>query len=131
MSLRVAQAAEAFQQEQTGHRPESVSVVLNEDTLVITIRGALSQAEKAMATTPAGAAQVEEFHRRLFETSADSLRAEIRRITGVDVRESTAEITRASGGTVHTLLSGTVVQVFQLDRRIPPDDWSADGAQQD
>ena len=50
----------------TGHVPKSVTVVLSESTLVITLHGALSPAEKALAKSPAGAAQVQEFHRQLF-----------------------------------------------------------------
>ena len=53
---------------------------------------ALSPAEKTLAKSPAGAVQVQEFHRQLFANSADSLRQEIKRITGVEVREAAAEV---------------------------------------
>src|SRR5690349_20774311 len=92
MAEQVAQAARDFQQQRTGHVPKSVTVVLSENTLVITLHGALSPAEQAMAKSPLGAAQVQEFHRQLFANSADSLRQEIKRITGVEVRETTAEV---------------------------------------
>ena len=65
---QVAQAVNAFQQQRTGHLPKAVTVVLSEDTLVVTLHEALSPAEKALARTPAGAAQVQEFHRQLFNT---------------------------------------------------------------
>jgi len=55
MAEQVAQAASDFQMQRTGHAPRSVTVLLNEETLVITLREALSPAEKAMAQTPAGA----------------------------------------------------------------------------
>ena len=45
---------------------------------------ALSPAERALAKSAAGAAKVQEFHRQLFANSADFLRQEIKRITGVD-----------------------------------------------
>ena len=78
MAQQIAQAAIAFEQQRTGnHVPKSVTVVLSEDTLVITLHEALSPAEKALAKTPAGAAQVQEFHRQLFANSSDSLRQEI------------------------------------------------------
>jgi len=56
-----AQAAIAFEQRRTGrpHAPSSVTVVLSEGTLVITLHEALSPAEKELARTPAGAAQVQ------------------------------------------------------------------------
>src|SRR5688572_4442902 len=91
MAQQVAQAAIDFQQQRTGHAPKAVTVVLSEETLVITLHEALSPAEKALAMSAAGAAQVQEFHRQLFTSSAEALRQEIKRITGVAVRESVAE----------------------------------------
>jgi hypothetical protein len=67
-------------------------VVLNESTLVITLHGALSPAEKALAESPAGAAEIQEFHRQLFNNSVDSLRQEIKRITEVELREINMEL---------------------------------------
>lgn len=125
MARKIAQAAIAFEQRRTGnHLPKSVTVVLSEGTLVITLHGALSPAETAMSQSPAGAAQVQEFHRRLFANSSDSLRQEIKRITGMDVREATAEIEPASGAVVQAFTSGTVVQVFQLAGSVPTETWS-------
>ena len=63
---RVAHAVRDFQQQRTGHAPKSVTVVLSEGTLVITLHEALTPAEKAMSRTSEGAAQVREFHRELF-----------------------------------------------------------------
>jgi uncharacterized protein YbcI len=56
MAQQIAQAASAFQQQQTGHVPKTVTVVLSEDTLVITLRGVLSPAEQAVAKNLEGAA---------------------------------------------------------------------------
>src|SRR5919199_6324839 len=98
MAQQIAQVAIAFEQRRTGnHAPKSVTVVLSEGTLVITLHEALSPAERALAKSPAGAAQVQEFHRQLFANSSDSLRQEIRRITGVEVREATTEVETATG----------------------------------
>src|SRR5688500_18176726 len=90
VAQQLARAAVAFEQQRTGHSPESVCVVLSGETLVITLRGALSPAERALAQTAAGAAELREFHSRLFTNSSDPLRQEIKRITGVDVSEATA-----------------------------------------
>ena len=114
MAQEVAQVAIAFQTERTGHAPASVTVVLSEDTLVITLHEALSPAEKALAQNAAGAAQVQEFHRQLFSSSAASLRNEIKRITGRDVREATAEVETTTGSVVQVFTTGTMVQVFLL-----------------
>src|SRR5438874_8789998 len=97
MAQQIAQAASAFEQQRTGHLPKSVTVVLSEETLVITLHGALSPAEKALAQSPDGAAQIQEFHQQLFTNSADSLRQEIKRITGVEVREARAKVETTTG----------------------------------
>jgi uncharacterized protein YbcI len=111
---QVAEAARAFQQQRTGHSPKAVTVVLGEDTLVITLHEALSPAEKALARSAAGAAQVQEFHRQLFSSSAESLRQEIKRITGREVREAAAEVEATTGSVIQVFTTGTMVQVFQF-----------------
>ena len=111
----------------TGHVPKSVTVLLNEDTLVITLRGALSPAEKAAANSPAGAAQMQEFHRQPFDQSCQSMRQEIERITGVEVREASAEVETTTGAVMQMFATGTVVQVFLLARSVPRETWSGSG----
>ncbi len=127
LAQQIAQAAIAFQQQRTGHEPQSVAVVLSGDSLLITLHGALSPAEKAMARSPAGAAQVQDFHRQLFTNSADKLRQEIKRITGVEVREATAEVETTTGTVVQVFTTGTMVQVFLLAQGVPADSWSGNG----
>ena len=119
MAERIAQAATTFQLQRTGLEPKSVSVVLGGDTLVVTLHGALSPAEKALSRTPEGAAKIQEFHRQLFLDASETLRDEIRRITGMDVREVTAEVEPATGTVVHVFTSGTMVQVFLLSGSVP------------
>ena len=51
-----------FRETRTGHTPQAVTVVLGNETLVITLHSALSPAERALAQTPEGAAQVQDFH---------------------------------------------------------------------
>jgi len=119
MAQQVALVAIAYQKERTGHAPASVTVVLSEDTLVITLYDALTPAEKALALSLAGAAQVQEFHRQLFHNSTDSLREEIKRITGRQVRQAVAEVEPATGTVVHAFTTGHVVQVFLLAENVP------------
>jgi uncharacterized protein YbcI len=127
MAQQVAQAASAFQRERTGHTPKSVTVVLSEDTLVVTLHGALSPAEQVLARSPAGAAKVQEFHRQLFTSSADSLRQEIKRITGVEVREAIAEVETTTGTVVQVFTTGTMVQVFLLAHSLSTQTWNGSG----
>lgn len=128
IAQQIARAASAFEKRRTGHGPKSVTVVLNEDTLVITLRGALSPAETAVAKSPAGAAQMQEFHQQLFANSADVLRQEIKRITGVEVREARVAIETKTGAVMQWFATGTVVQVFQLAQNVAADNWSGGGS---
>ncbi|MEX0612540.1 MAG: Na-translocating system protein MpsC family protein [Pirellulales bacterium] len=114
IAQQVAQMASVLQWQRTGHAPKAVTVVLSEDTLVVTLHGALTPAEQALAKSREGAAKVQEFHRQLFRNSVDSLWQEIKRITGRDVREAAAEIDPATGSVVHAFTTGTMVQVFLL-----------------
>lgn len=124
MAQQIAEAARKFERERTGLGPQAVTVVLSHDVLVISLHGALSPAERSLASTPAGAAQVQEFHRELFASSCESMRLEIKRITGVDVREAAAEVEAATGTVVHVFTTGNVVQVFLLDHGITPEVWN-------
>ncbi len=125
---QVAQMASVFQQQRTGHAPKTVNVVLSNDTLVVTLHEALSPAEQVMAKTPKGAARMQDFHRQLFRSSNDSLRKEIKRITGRDVREAAAEIDSANGSVVHAFTTGTMVQVFLLAENVLAESASERGA---
>jgi uncharacterized protein YbcI len=124
MAQQIGKAASDFERQRTGHAPRSVNVVLNEDTLVITLRDALSPAEKAVASSPAGAVEMQEFHRQLFGNSCDALRQEIKRITGVEVREASAVIEMTTGAVMQMFATGTIVQVFLLAGSVAASTWS-------
>ncbi|BBO32279.1 hypothetical protein PLANPX_1891 [Lacipirellula parvula] len=111
---QIAQLAKAMQQQRTGYAPKAVTVVMGEDTLVVTLLDALSPAEKTLAQTPEGMAQVQEYHRRLFASSDDEMRREIARITGREVREAAAEVDTSTGTVIHAFTSGAMVQVYLL-----------------
>ena len=121
MAEQIGHAAKAFEQERTGHAPTSVMVVLSDDALVITLHGSLSEAEKALAKDPDGAAKVQEFHRQLFATAAGTLRQDIERITGVMVREASEEIEPSTATVMKVFASGTMVQVFLLADSVATD----------
>lgn len=124
MAEQIAKVATVLQRQRTGHAPKSVNVVLNGDTLVVTMHGALSPAEQEMAQSPQGAAKVQEFHRQLFLTASEKLREEIKRITGVDVREATAEVEPSTGTVVQVFTTGTMVQVFMLAKKVASGTWT-------
>jgi uncharacterized protein YbcI len=123
MAQKVARVAGDFQELSTGHAPKAVTAALSGDTLVITLHNALTPAEEAMAKNPRGAARVQEFYRQLFADSAASLRQEIKRITGVGVREAVPHVHATTGVMVHAFASGNMVEVFLLTKGISQDAW--------
>ena len=120
MAEQIARAASAFELQRTGHAPKSVTVVLSAETLVITLEGALSPAELAIAQTPAGAETIQEFHRQLFGTSCAWLCDEIARITGVGVRGADPKAWAA----MPIFTAGAIVQVLLLAGKVPTETWS-------
>lgn len=111
---QLARLASHFHEQRTGHGPKAVTVVLSEDTMVVTLHEALTPAEMDLARSQQGAAQVQEFHRQLFANSTGGMREEIERITGRQVREAAAEVETATGAMVHVFTTGSMVQVFLL-----------------
>ena len=118
LTQQVARVAGTLQQKRTGVAPAAVSAILSGNTLVVTLDDALTPGEKALLRTPQGAAQVQEFHRRLFASSSTSIRERIKAITGRDVREATAEIETETGAIAHAFNSGAMVQVFLLNPEV-------------
>ena len=95
--------------------------------MVVTLHGTLTPAEKAMVKTPEGATQVQKFHRQLFINSCEPLRQEIKKITGVEVRQATAEVEARTGTVVQVFSTGTMVQVFLLADSVAAGTWSGNG----
>jgi uncharacterized protein YbcI len=124
IAKQVAQAAAVCHRDRTGHAPESVAVVLNGDTVVVTLHGALTLAEQTLAKSEEGAAKIQEFHRRLFASSLEPLATRIREIVGSDVVEAVTEI----NGKVEThevvFATGTIVQVLRLSGPVAAGAWS-------
>jgi uncharacterized protein YbcI len=127
MAKQIARAAVDFEQQRTGLVPQSVTVVLGDGTLVITLHGVLTRAERDLARNPAGAARVQEFHRELFLNSCGPLREAIERITGVEAGEATVDVAPVAGAVVRVFSSGTVVQVFLLAGLVEADTWGGSG----
>ena len=69
-------------------------------------------------------AQLQEFHRQLFADACMPLREEISKITGVRVREATAEVEASTGTVVQVFTTGTMVQVFLLADALSADTWN-------
>ncbi len=127
MAEQIATAASAFEQQRTGLKPKAVSVILTGSTLVITLQGALSEAEKALAQSSSGAAQVLELHRQLFANGSASLCRDIVRITGVALGGVSAQMEPQAGAIIEIFATGTLVQVYELAQSVPTEAWSHAG----
>lgn len=114
MARQLAIVASELQKQRTGYSPRTVTVVLSEDTMVITLLEALTPAEIALSQTPQGASQVQDYHKQLFANSVEEMRREIKRITGREVREAASEVAPSTGTVVHAFTTGAMVQVFLL-----------------
>ena len=110
---QIAHAAWTFERQRTGHGAQSMTVMLNENMLFITLSCALSPAEQALAQTPAGADKVQEFHRVLFAGCTEVLRNDVQRFTGVPVNEAT----------VLVFANETVILVLVLADSVPTAIW--------
>ena len=97
VARQIEEAAIAYQKKTTGYEPKAVTVVLSEDTLVVTLHDAYSPSEKALSKSPTGLAQVQEFHRQLFAICSNSLREEIKHISVRQMRDSATEVEPTSG----------------------------------
>lgn len=127
MARQIAEAVGAFELRTGSHLPKSMTVILSDRTLVVTLRGALSPIEHTLAQSSNGADQLQEFHRDLFADNPGSLRQEIKRITGVEVCEAITQVEPATGAVVKVSTSGTVVHVVLLEGSVPADTWSGNG----
>ena len=116
---RIARAARAFEKRQTKHGRIWVVVFMNEDTIVIALHGSLTAAEKAQSQSLAGAARVWEFHRQMFTNASAALFRKIKSITGMEVRDTTAEIDPTTGHVVQIFTTDTVAEDFPLPSSNP------------
>lgn len=128
---QLTDVARQFETHRTGRAPNSVTAVMVDNKLVITLRGALSTAEQEAVKTPDGAAQIREAHRQLFLTTSASLRHEIETIVGVDVLEATSEVTTLNGTVVlDFLLASGVVASTWTESKIEPTSVDSSGSKE-
>jgi uncharacterized protein YbcI len=123
MAQKVARVAGILHCARTGYAPKAVTAALTGDMLVITLHDALTPAMEALARSPEGAPRVQAYYRQFFANSADSLRREIKRITGVAVRVAVAEVHRTAGTVVQAFVSGSMIQVSLLARGLSEEVW--------
>lgn len=108
---QIAQGVWDFELERTGYAPEAVSVVLNNDILVIKRHRALAPAERFLAATDDW---LHGFPRDRLISPSDTIWQDIERITGREFYECTAETEHFASNIQHVFATGALVQVFRL-----------------
>jgi len=94
---RIAQTILRFEKDRLGLAPQSVTVDLSPQTVIVTLREACPPAERQYAAVGDGRALLERLYRELFEAVRKDLEALISRMVGSGVRTSQLIIDPASG----------------------------------
>jgi uncharacterized protein YbcI len=114
ITQKIAHAARACEQRQTKQGRDWVAVFLLEDTIVIALHGSLTTAEQVLVQSPAGVTQVRAFHQHLFTNVSATLVQDVKRITGMEVRDTEADILETTGSVVQVLTTDTMREKFLL-----------------
>ena len=123
VTAQVAHSVRNFQQQHTGHAPKSVTVVLSNGTMVVTLHETLSPEEKVLCSTDKGEAQIRDFHRKLIRLSLGPLQDEVERITGSVLREVLVEVESETGAVIYVFTTGSMLQVFKLVGGLSSEVW--------
>ena len=119
LARTVAQVTASFEHLLLGRSPTSVSVVAEDDWMVVNLHEPLSPTEQRLARDDEGAHRVHDFHRYLFENTLDSLLRQIRRRTGVVLRGAIAHVDLQTGSVLKTLTTRPEVDLFLLGPGLP------------
>lgn len=104
---QIAAAVSDFQRTQMAVSCESVAVDFHDETLVVTLRGATSPAERDYARNREARELLEKFYHQLFEVIKPILEARIQEITRRQVQRSRLDIDPESGtGVILATLTG-------------------------
>lgn len=119
LARTVAHVAASFEHVLLGRAPTSVSVVAEDDWMVVHLHEPFSRTERRIAGDAEGARKVREFHGYLFDNTLDSLLRQIRRRTGVELRGAIAHVDTQTGSVLKTLTTQPAVDLFLLGPGLP------------
>ena len=107
LTQQIAAAVSEFQKTQMAVSCESVAVDFHDETLVVTLTGTTSPAERNYARDPRARELLERFYHQLFEVIKPILETRIQEITQRQVRRSRLDIDPESGtGVILAMLTG-------------------------
>lgn len=92
LQRRVIEAVARFENRSMAVSPESIAVSLSEPYLIVTLRGAMSEAEKRYAQERSSRELLEKLHADVFDAAKPELEAAIADILGRHVRRSRISI---------------------------------------
>lgn len=121
---RIADAVKTFELESEGFLIRDITVVVVNRTLIIVFEGGLNALERTLAQSASGAAQVEEYHQRLFARGPRTLWNEIQNVLGLNDAEGSDDHHESSMSCVKVFTSGTVVHVCPLSKSMETSVWS-------
>jgi hypothetical protein len=126
LARRVAHAAGTFEHLLVGRVPLSVTVVADDDWMVLSIHEAFSAGERQAANHAnhanhgnGGFARVDAYHRHLFSHGLEALCGHVRTCTGVWFRGGAVHVDRATGSVLKTLTTRPAVDMFLLGEGVP------------
>jgi uncharacterized protein YbcI len=112
LSTSLAESIARFEEEEMGVRPARVTVMVEEDLVMVHLKEVLSPSERALASTESGQALLQRFNTSLINAgSFPSIRDQVSQALQREVVE--VQISLSS-------LSGSLVIVFTLGQRLTP-----------
>ena len=119
LARQVAHATGTFEHLLLGRAPASVTVVVHDGWLVVSLHEPFSTFEWRLAADEHGAERIREFHERLFDRALDALVGHVRHCTGVTLRGALAHVDTATGSVLKTFTTASAVDLFLLGRGLP------------
>jgi uncharacterized protein YbcI len=119
LARTVAHVTASFEHVLLGRSPTSVSVVADDDWMVLHLHEPFSQTERRLSVDEEGARRVRDFHRYLFDNTLDSLLRRICQNTGVEFRGAIAHVDTHTGSVLKTLTTKPDVDLFLLGPGLP------------
>jgi len=123
MARKIAEAVRTVELQQEGFAPNSITVILCNQTLTITLDAALTSIEQSLLQSEGGSARVQEYHEQLFSKPPYTLWEQIKKVTGASGAECGDSDSKPCC-CVKVFPNGTVVHVFALPQAVPTSVWS-------
>ena len=117
---QLARAVSSFEHAVLGRAPSSVTVIATGSSMVVHVHEPFSDLERSLARqSEADAERVREFHRDLFQRTAEALLEHVQAATGVCLRGAIAHVDTATGSVLKTLATAPDIDLFAMGDGLP------------